>query len=261
MKRAVRCALALLATGLVALAAPYALGPAEKTETAPGVVVVWVDEGERVLLPWLKKAAAAYEKETKNRVYLRMAAPGETSQAMASTVPVLPDVLAVSGAGRVVAYQGYALAVKDPSAAKTTPAPTPALFRRPTAIPLANTPVPLPFPNDLQGAAVPAEMLHIYPGEKNTAPLEALKNGKAQAALLTAGQAAGLGNGYTVYGRGDFFLPLECRALTEDGERFLLFLRSLVVQRLLRDVRLFTFDGSRLYGPEDAILYELENWR
>lgn len=263
MKQVLVCGIALVMTAVLVLLYPW-MEEETLQKKQPQVLVVWAAEGEGDVSAWLKKAAAAYEKATQVRVYLRTASRAETEAALAGKEEnVLPDAVVAKGAGVPLLCRGYVLAVKDAEADHATPAPTPALFFRPTATPAPATPAPAPFPEELSRVALPAEMAGVLKGgyEANS-PAAELQHGKAEGALLTPGQAQALPFGWQGHVRGDLFVPVEGRALTEEGQRFLSFLRGEKAQRLLCDRKLFSWDaGLSLYGPETPLLHQMENVR
>lgn len=248
----------LLSMGMtVGLLLSYPLLSRQEIENRrPEVVRIWVADGVGEVLPWLKQAAAAYEKEHACKVYLRRASDAEYEKA-----ELMPDAAVGWETGAEVAFRGYGLVVPDETAEKATPAPPSGLFQRPTQAPPAQTPLPLAFPEDLTEIAVPEGMQALLPdGYAAKNPFQELQQGKARAALLLPSQMAKLQTGYRMHPRGDFFVPIRGRALTEDGQHFVSFLRGEEMQRLLKKQQLFSWNPSLcLYGAEqeDAFLMEL----
>lgn len=256
---------ALLLTGALVYCFPDLPGNrAEQAGHGP-VIRVWITEGEKAVGEWLKKQAAAYEKRENRRVYLRRAGEEEASlAARGAPGALIPDLIVGPGGGAALARKGYALAVRDDASPVVTAAPTSALFFRPSPTP-GPTPAPEPFPDGAELGAVlaPAEMAGVMPGTVASAdPVGALTAGRARAALLTAGQIARLAVGCRVYalpeGRG--LLPVEGRALTGDGEKFLAFLREEEPQRGLADFGLYALE-MRLYSPDDPVRYLVDGSR
>lgn len=257
---------ALLLTGALIYAFPF---PGSKRAAAPenkAVIRVWTLEKEKAAGEWLKKQAAAYEKQENRRVYLRAAEQREVSLALSGErEAVAPDLIIGPGQdGAVLALKGYALAVRDDTAALVTAAPTSLLFFRPSPVPgPVPTPEPMPDGAALGAVLAPAELVGILPGTVESAdPAGALAAGRARAALLTAGQIARLAVGCRVYalpeGRG--LLPVEGRALTEDGEKLLAFLQESEARRALADWGLYAPDMC-LYSPEDPVRYLIDGSR
>lgn len=255
MKRWLVC---LLAWGITAgLVAAVFFCPADEMETeSPYVLRIWMMEGQADVQAFLKQAAVLYESRTGNRVYLRAAVPEEGQQA----VPP-PDVR--MGEGVTIACRGYGLVVPDEGRKKETPLPDAGLFLRPTVQPPGETPGPEPFPENLGCIAVPPEWQGRVQGEMPCDdPAAFLRSGAADGAILPLGEINRLEMGYRLYPGGDFFAPLCARALSEEGERFLSFLRSAEVQGLLSRYALFSYDAHvLLYGPEQEAAYRMEQAR
>lgn len=256
MKKAFRCAAALVLTGLLLSCLPALKSAGKEAERREKLTVVWMQEGDTDTAAWLKKAAAAYEKKTGGRVYLRYAAAEERQAARDG-----PDVV-MGEDGITVARRGYALLVPDDTAPMPTPAPTPALFIRPTQAPALATPPPqkVQMPKVI---ALPEAFSGLVEGGYVTgSPLNDLSSGKAGGALLTPVQAARVQGGYGVIAEKRFFLPVAARALTAEGQNFLAFLRSGEGQSLLTTQRMFSWDENlHLYSPDTPLLYQMENCR
>ena len=293
MKKALRTALALLATAAVLWLLPRAWRRQDQPGRELRVCRVWLLEKEPAVATWIKALAAGYEKETGSRVYLRAATAEEAAAARAGDGAVRPDVLlypaaagiaAPSGvqpnptdgenaaAGRTdapqapgsafdsmtVALRGYALILRDDGAAVFTPAPTSALFFPPPATP-GPPPSPAPSPDPASFAAVlaPEELLGAMSGTiRSQNPAGDLAAGKAKAALLTAGQAAKLPFGYRAFAlpAGAGLLPVQAQAFSQEGRAFVQSLLREDSQRALRQAGLYS-PLLALYGPEDPLRF------
>ena len=258
---------ALLLTAALLYFVPEMGDGSGKRDRGVETTILWVNEKEKAVDRWLKSCAAAYEKETGRRVYLRAATDMETEEALGEVQgQVRPDLMIAPNAGQTVCLRGYALILRDESAAKVTPAPTSALFYKPSPEPRQDdAPAPAFDPALLTGALAPAELLPAVPGAAESRdPAADLAAGKAHAALLTAGQAAGLQVGYRAYAlpEGQGFLPVQAAALTAGGQDFLSFLLRPDTQRSLRDFGLYTENaGLLLYGSDDPIRQLIEGSR
>lgn len=258
---------ALLATAALLLFFPLRERAPERAQGGVRIIRVWLAEKEPAVGAWLRKCAAAYEKETGERVYLRAATQEEAQAALSGQAGVVPpDLLIAPELEMPLALRGCALIVADAASPPPTPAPTSALFYRPSPSPgPAATPPPAPTLDSLSGLLAAAEWAGVYPGAQISAdPARDFDQGLAQAALLTPGQTAGLSRGYRAYappeGRG--FLPVQARALSAAGERLLAQLQSEGYQRRLQECGLFSYQkGLRLYGEEDALRALLESAR
>ncbi len=262
MKRAFVCVMALIATGVLMTLYPL-LEEHLPEDRLKELIVIWLPKGESDTAAFMKKAAAVYEKQTGCRVYLRTCSEQELQGASSDSEDVIrPD--GAIGAGNVpLFYRGYALVVPDEGKQVQTPAPTPALFYRPTATPQLTTPEPRRFPEHLASVSVPQGMENVLENSKvSENPLSDYASGRVQAALLTPRQIDQLKFGYQAHVRADFFCPVMGAAFTEDGERFFSFLRSDEVQRLLAGQKLFSWNREmQLYGPEQELMYSMENVR
>ena len=248
----------ILSFGLIRLLPAALRAPGE--QAAPFVILrVWSAEEEPAVQTWLRGQAKAYERATGQRVYLRTAAVQDALDSAARGLP--PDVLILRAGDSLLALRGYALIVRD-DAALVTPAPTGALFYRPSLPPeRMETPAPFPEENQLRAVLCPEALLNALPGTIISAqPAADFNQGKADAALLTPGQAAGLNTGYRAYAvpEGKGFLPVRATAYSEAGEAFLLWLQSDAAQRALAQAGLFS-PRLRLYGPDDPVRYLVEN--
>ena len=231
--------------------------PGEQAE--PFVILrVWNAEEEPAVQSWLRGQAKAYEQAAGQRVYLRTAAFQDALDSTAKGLP--PDVLILRSGDRLLALRGYALIVRDETAA-VTPAPTSALFYRPSPAPeAAETPAPWPEEKELRAVLCPEALTDALPGTVlSTNPAADFAQGKADAALLTPGQAAGLAVGYRAFAipEGKGFLPVRATAYTEAGEAFLSWLQGDEAQRALAQAGLFS-PRLRLYGPDDPVRYVIE---
>ena len=257
MRKKLRSALALLAAGtLIGLFPRLLSAGAPALPSGRQTVRVWAAEENAALLRWLRKAAAAYEKQTGRRVYLRSAAPGEAEDAGA----VPPDVLIARGDGEAAALAGYALFTRDAQALLLTPAPTGFLFARPAPSPGPSpSPAPTPDPAALGRISAPAALAgQVERAAASAHPLRDLLDGKADTALLTAGEAAALGGGFRAWalpGRKGF-LPYCADARTPLGADFAAYLLSEPIQRGLAAVGLYS-PLYRLYGADSDPLRAL----
>lgn len=247
--KAVIMLLALALTVAVALSIPRAFNEREGERQPLRLIRVWSLEKDTAVNAWLRERAAAYERQSDCRVYLRGAAEAEREGGA-----VQPDVMILPGEGSTVALRGWALIVRDDTAAVATPAPTSALFIRPSAVP-GPSPPPAPAPDWAHMTAVltPAQWLDAVPGAILSAdPASDLARGRARAAVLTAGQASALPFGFRAYPLPGGFLSVGGQAMTEAGEAFLRFLRMEDAQQALKNHGLYS-PVLPLYGPEDPI--------
>lgn len=230
-------------------------------ESEPGdgqrLIRVWCTEGDTAR--WLRGLSANYEKRMGKRLYLRLASPREIRAAGKADVP-LPDALISSDGERLIAYRGYGLIVRREGAVQPTPAPTSALFFRPTPAPRERPEVTPDIAWEEVGAVLaPEEMQGAVPGAVESAnPVRDWQEGGARAALVTAEQAAGL-QGYALYpvpeGRG--LVPIRARGFTQAGEEFLSFLQEEDAQHGLKKAGLYAL-SLRLYGPEDPFRFVVD---
>ena len=232
---------------------PQVLRAPETPEASFTILRVWNADDEPAVQSWLRGQAKAYEKATGQRVYLRAASDGEGQG-------LLPDALIQPDGDHLLALRGYALIVRDENLA-VTPAPTGALFFRPSVPPEpAGTPAPFPKASELRAVLCIEALMNALSGTVMSAqPAADFAQGKADAALLTPGQAAKLNTGYRAYAvpDGKGFLPVRGRAYTEAGEAFLLWLQSDTAQRALAQAGLFS-PRLRLYGPDDPVRFLIE---
>lgn len=243
----------LLAYGLLRLL-PAALRAPKTAEKPFTILRVWNADGEPAVQSWLRGQAKTYERATGQRVYLRTAPAGEDQG-------LLPDVLIQPDGETLLALRGYALILRDENPA-ATPAPTGALFFRPSVPPeRLETPAPLPEERELGAVLCPEALLNALPGTVFSAqPAADFAQGKADAALLTPGQAAGLNTGYRACAipDGKGFLPVRATAYSEAGEAFLAWLQEDAAQKALGQAGLFS-PRLRLYGPDAPVRYLIEN--
>ena len=225
---------------------------------------VWVVEKEPAVSAWLRRRAAAFEKERGERVYLRLAAEEESDAVLRGGDGPAPDLMILPRAGEPVALRGFALILRDEGASVPTPLPTSALFYRPTPAPQAMpSPHPTPDGREMSAVLAPRELAGAVPGAVvSLHPAEDFAAGKAKAALLTAGQAAGVKFGFRAFPvpEGAGFLPVGGQALSEAGEDFLSFLLSDASQQALSAHGLYA-PGRRLYGGEDPLRALIESGR
>ncbi len=223
------------------------------------ILRVWNADQEIAVGSWLRNQAKAYERATGQRVFLRAAAARDALDSVAQGLP--PDALILPQGDRLLALRGYALILRG-DAAPVSPAPTGALFFRPSPAPeTAATPAPWPEESELGAVLCPEALLSVLPGTVSSAqPARDFEQGKASAALLTPGQAAGLTVGCRALALPERkgFLPVKARAYTESGERFLAWLQGETAQRALAQAGLFS-PVLRLYGPGDPIRHLIEN--
>ncbi len=248
--------LALSAGSLFLL--PAALRAPDKPAEPLIILRVWNADQEIAVRAWLREQAKAFERATGQRVYLRAAAAREALDGVFQGLP--PDALILPQGDRLLALRGYALIVRDETAA-VSPAPTGALFFRPSSVPeAAATPAAWPNEKELGAILCPEALLNALPGTVSSAqPAKEFEEGKASAALLTPGQAAALTVGYRALALPEEkgFLPVKATAYTEAGQAFLSWLQGDAAQRALAQAGLFS-PRLRLYGPGDPLRYLLE---
>ena len=259
MKKGLYCGAAILLMGVLILFAPGILQTKQEQTAQKDLLVIWMQEGENDVAAWLKKAAAAYEKKTGNRVYLRYASAEEWSLSGEEK----PDALIPAEEGAVLAYRGRALIVPDETKPAATLAPAPSLFIRPTLPPAADLSTPAPLKTTPERVAVPEGFLSIVENSYvSKTPLSDFSSGKADGALLTPLQAQQVKGGYSVQVQPAYFVPVRGMAVTEDGQAFLSFLRSDEMQRALTIQRLFSWNPELfLYGSENELLHQMEKSR
>ena len=253
--KAVIALLALALTAAVAMGIPRALKSPARERKPLRPVRVWSLEQDPAVNAWLRARAAAYEKQSGCRVYLRRAEQ-EDAQTDRQSGAVLPDAWIRPGDGDTVALRGWALIIRDDHAAITTPAPTSALFIRPTALP-GPSPAPAPPPDWTGVTAVltPALWMDAVPGAVfSRDPAADLARGRAQAAVLSAEQAASLPFGFQAHPLPEEagILAVSGQALSEPGEAFLRFLRTDDSQAALKNYGLYS-PVLPLYGSDDPI--------
>lgn len=256
MKKGIYCVAALLLMAVLLAFFPALFQSKENNVPEKELLVVWLQEGETDTAAWLKKAAAAYEKKTGLRVYLRYASAEERKLEGDDR----PDALIPAEEGTVLAYRGWALIVPDETKRAVTPAPAPSLFIRPTQPPSEDISTPVPLTRQPEKVAVPEGFLQtVEKGYISQTPLYDLSAGKAEGALLTPVQATQVKDGYSIQARKEYFLPVKGRAVTEEGQAFLSFLRSDDMQYALTGRKLFSWNaGLSLYSPENELLYQME---
>lgn len=246
---------ALLVTAALACAYPRLAQRTPAPEKGVRVLRVWVLEEEKAVTVWLKSRAAVYEKQEKRRVYLRAASPREAEAALRGEQGVVPpDVLVTPGQDTLLALRGYGLFVRDTEAVAVTPMPTGALFSRPTPAPQKNRePLREPDRAALSAVLCPAALIQAVPNAvESDDPAAAFAAGKADAAVLTAGQAGQLLFVCAGYPLANGFLPVTAQGFTKEGDAFLSFLLGRASQFALREAGLYTvlpdvrlYDGSQ----------------
>ena len=252
---AILAALALTAGLALAL---FRMGRQEGETNAPlRLVRVWVRAQDGDVAAWLRGRASAYEKQTACRVYLRAASPEEMQAALAGeSEAMIPDLMFLPGAGKTVAFRGYALILRDGDAPALTPAPTAALFARPSPAPGPSpAPAPLPDAGVLTAVLTPRELTGVLSGSMASAhPDLELSQGKARAAVLTAEQAAALAFGWRAFPlpEGGGLLSVGGQGFSQAGGDFLAFLLSPSSQSALKAQGLYSVSMT-LYGPEDPL--------
>jgi len=266
-KRKIVTLTALALTGVIFLLSPLIQEKEDFTSAGHPILRIWILEEEPAVSRWLKQQAARYEKETGQRIYLRTASQPEITQALSGVEnAIIPDLIIMQGLNTPLLYRGYALIVRDEGAVIQTPAPTSALFFRPTATP---GPSPSPQPeSDLTAfspiLAPPFLSTSLSNLQVSADPIAAFVAGKAPAALLTAGQATQLSFGYRAYAlkNGEGMLPVQAAAMNNQGNAFLSFLQKESAQRALAGFGLYSFDPSiRLYDETDPIRSLIERSR
>ena len=265
-KQGGKALLAILALALTACLGKWMLELDRAPENAPAplkVVRVWLGDRDSALNGWIKNRAAAYEKETGRRVYLRSVRGGDLAalkQADSGAMP--PDAVVSYAGGETVALRGYALIVRDETVASVTPPATGALFIRPTATP-GPSPTPAAWPEKLGAVLSPEKMMNALPGTvKSVSPADDLAAGGANAALLTPSQAARLPFGFVSFALpdGKGFAPLGAEAYSEAGSAFVEYLLTEASQRALEKYGLFS-PSLRLYAPDDPLRYLIDRER
>ena len=258
---AVTCAALVLTAALVWLFPGKQEQPGNAGSARP-VLLIWVTERESAAMGWLKKQAAAYEKKTGVRTLMRRAEGEEAADALAAKPgAVIPDLLVGPEGDEAVALRGYALFLRDDGTVPVTPAPTSALFFRPSPQPL-ETPAPPAFPSwDTVGAVLtPRELSGAVPGAVASAdPPADFQAGRARAALLTAGQAARLTVGARAYPvpDGGGLIPVRARAFSPRGQAFEAFLKEKDAQRALAAHGLYAL-AEPLYPPDDPVRFLID---
>ena len=224
------------------------------------ILRVWNAEKEPAVGVWLRKESKAYEKAAGRRVYIRAVSGNETEK----TDALPPDIILGTAGKTAVALRGYALFLRDESAAVVTPAPTGALFYRPSATPSPTaTPAPWPEAEAIGAVLSPPELLDALPGTVGSAdPAGDFSKGKASAALLTAGQSLSLPFGYRVYAlpQGKGFLPVKAASFSDEGAAFLRFLLADDAQKALQACGLYS-PFMTLYPPDDPIRFLIDGSR
>lgn len=262
MKRGLRILGALALTGTLLCLYPLLQPEQIKPEKGVGILRVWIGADGAAAGPWLRKQAAAYERQGGKRVYLRTATAAEIQAAEVKGAALMPDLIVSAAGDTLLARQGYALIVRQEGTTPSTPAPTSALFYPP-----APSPGVLPTP----AAAPEAEKIGSVVGSRELAsrmenlqpcadPAVEIRAGRCSAAMLTATQAGTLPFGYQAYGLKNAWLPLAAQAMTEDGDEFAAFLLMDTAQQALRESGLFAASaGLRLYSEQDSLRALIES--
>lgn len=265
MKKTLCMLLAILAAAGLILHFPFGSGREPVRDKGVRVTRVWIAPGGEALSFWVRKQAGAYEKQTGNRVYIRMAPDTEAEAALRGDREAMtPDLMMQDREGTVMALQGYALFLRDETGEKKTPAPTAALFSPPTPAPAPPaSPAPMPDPESLAPILIPASWPYETAGGVPCAdPRGEFAGGKGNAAVLTAGQAEELPFAVRAYALSRGFLPLYARAFTERGEGFLSFLLSASCQQALSAAGLYSPEPSlTLYGEDQPVRALIERSR
>lgn len=249
--------LALILTAGLALLLPWAVQPRTQREGVKPLVRIWTADPDPAVSAWLREQAADWEKQTGRRVYLRQASEADKQAALNGEAEAgRPDLMLLADEGRPVALRGYALILRDDAAPTAAPAPTGLLFSRPTPVPAADpTPAPTPDWAGIQAVLSPKCLAgRAARAVESADPAGDLIRGRAQAALLTAEQAARLPFGFRAFSlpEGAGFIPVGAAAFTADGEAFLQFLLTDGAQRALRARGLYS-PALLLYGPDDPV--------
>ena len=243
MKKSIPTILALLFTAALFF---LLLRPETKPESGQAPITrVWLVDIESDSAAFLKKSAAAFEKQTGKRVYLRSATQEEAGQAIRGAENIVPpDLIVGLPEGENILCQGYALIFRDDSAPVFTPAPTSLLFSPPTPTPGPSpTPAPTRKLSSYEKILCPDALFPRFPGSIFTQqPLQDFSAGKGDAALLTANQASSLSVGWQgqALPEGKGILFLRGQALSERGTHFLSFLQSTDRQNSLRSWQLYS---------------------
>lgn len=246
---------ALVLTAALVLLFPRLTSPEKASIPGLRVTRVWTVDCDPAVGAWLKRQAAAFERAQGARVYLRTATGEEAALALEKGSGVVaPDVLVQPGKGLALARLGYALILRDESAPPISPAPTSALFYKPSPPPgPASTPRPTPDPGAVGTVLCPPGLDPSLPHLCLTQdPLAAFVKGEAPAALLTAGQAAQLPWGYQAHPlpEGGGSVVYGGLALTGAGAGFLDHLKTNTAQQALAAHGLYSvLPTLRLYDP------------
>ena len=265
MKRKMTTLIALAITCLLGFCAPNLPRQASHPESTLQVTRIWLLDIDPAAAKWVRKQAAAYEKETGERLYLRSATQEEAMAAQKKEEnTIVPDLMVLSGENSPLCYLGYALILRDETAPVMTPVPTSALFYPSTPTP-GPSPTPAPAP-DWQSISPILAPESLSVSLNNTLPvsnpLADFSAKKAPAALLTAGQASTLSFGYQAYSLPDNegFETISAHFFTEAGEDFFLFLQSASAQLALKDHGLYSaLPSLRLYGKGDPLRMLIES--
>lgn len=262
MKRGLRILGALALTGMLLCLHPLLQPERIKKETDVGILRVWIGTEGAAASPWLRKQAAAYERQGGQRVYLRTATAAEIQAAEENGADLVPDLIVSATGSTLLARQGYALIVRREGTVPSTPAPTSALFYPPSPSPgAAPTPAAVPEAEAVGPIAGSRELaLRMENLQPCADPAAEIRAGRYDAAMLTAAQAGTLPFGYQAYGLKNAWLPLMAQTMTEDGAQFAAFLLTDAAQQALRESGLFAASaGLRLYGEQDSLRALIES--
>ena len=255
MKKSISTILALLIT-----AALFSMLFQPDNPSASGkepIIRVWLVETEKDSAAFLRKCAAAYEKQMGKRIYLRSATREEAARALAKNETIVPpDLIIGLDAGEKILCQGYALIFRDDSAPIWTPSPTSLLFFPPTPTPGPSpTPAPTRALSSWAGVLCPRKIADRFPGSIASDQIaQDLSAGKGNAALLTARQAASLSIGWQgqILPEGAGVCFLCARSLSPRGQDFLSFLQRPESQEMLREYDLYS-PFLLLYANENSL--------
>ena len=267
IKRKALTLFSLLLTGILFALSPLLQPDEPLSSDMLSVTRVWLMDDEPAVGRWLKKQAAQYEKSEKERVYIRTASREEIENALSGAEnAIIPDLIISQGLAQPLLFRGYALIIRDEQAKIITPAPTSALFYRPTAAP-GPSPAPAPAPDfsSIAPILIPAFLSSSLPGCTQSAdPFSAFSAGKSPAAVLTAGQAMQLSFGYRAHPLPDKegLLAVNANAMTLQGEKLLSRLQINEAQQALAAYGLYSFNPSlHLYDESDPIRAMIEKSR
>ena len=238
MKKSIPTILALLITAALFCMLFAQESPDHSAQQA--IIRVWLINTEQNSAAFLRKCAAAYERQTGQRIYLRSATQAEGNGAIAQAAHIVPpDLIIGVNEGEKILCQGYALVFRDDSMPVFTPAPTSLLFSPPTPTPGPSpTPAPTRQLSSYADILCPRDIAAFFPGSiASDHPAQDLTAGKGGAALLTARQASALTIGWQgqVLPDNAGIKPLYAQSLSAQGSAFLAFLQNAQSQERLRE--------------------------